>query len=171
MKSKLLFITIIFCFINNAYGENNNESGRIILQVENLDFGAAGSIGMYTGDILYGGFSLNNIRSSTTIQRHNRDHIYPVYVAIGLRAPWTISPYIEAGVDLGDYIIDGVFDDETDSIDEIDYYFSGGLEISFNKAFSIMVFAKDYTFKFKDDSTPTVINKQRSYGGGLILRF
>ena len=171
MKYKLFFIAMIFCSINNAYGVEDDGLGRVVLHSENLETGSAASIGIYGGDIIYGGFNFSYITSTTILQRNNRSTIYPVYFTLGLRGPWKISPYIEAGVDVADFIIDEIFDDENDSIDETDYYFSGGLEFSVTDRVYLSAFVKEYSFIYKDNFVPKVKNRQRSYGGGIIILF
>ena len=78
MKRGLLYITVIFCLISNAYGAESNM--RMSILGESIENGSASSLGIYLGDddfIFYGGLSLNYITSSKVIQRNSRKTIYP----------------------------------------------------------------------------------------------
>ena len=173
MKHRLLYIAMILCLIGNAYGAESAESDkRVSIRTESMENGSASTLGMYTDGIFYAGFSLNHIASSEVIQHSNRKTIYPIYLVIGFRAPWKISPYIEGGLDLPEAIIDEIFDDEDNSIDQTDYFFSAGLEFSLTDMFSLSLYAKKYRFKFREDSLArTTKISPKSYGIGVTLHF
>ena len=170
MKHGLFYTIMIFCLINNAYGMESNE--RISISRENMEHGSAQSIGVYSEGIFYAGLSLNRIRSSTVIQHDNRKTIYPIYLALGFRAPWKLSPYIEAGFDLPEALFDELGDDEDNSLNQTDYFYSAGLEFSATEMFSVSLYAKQYVFKFRETlQAPISRSSPHSYGMGVIIRF
>ncbi len=176
MKHALFYITIFFCLINNAFAMESDE--RILIHRESMENGSASSIGMYSGNdgIIYAGLSLNYITSSTVIQYDNRKTIYPLYVFVGVKAPWKLSPYIEAGADLPEAIIEDLLDElddnENKSVSEIDFYYSGGLEFSVTDRFSFSLYAKKYNFIFRENYlAPISRARPNSYGMRVIIGF
>lgn len=170
MKRGLLYVTIFFCLINNAYGEESNT--RISFLRETMENGSASTLGISSGGIFYAGFSLSYITSSTVIQHNNRTTIYPIYIFAGLRAPWKLSPYIELGGDLPEAIIDDLFQNEENAANEIDYYYSGGLEYSVTDKLSFSLHAKKYNFIFRENFlAPLSKSRQNSYGMGVTIHF
>ena len=170
MKRGLFYITMIFCLINNAYGMES--SGRISILGESMENGSASSLGIYSEGIFYGGLNLNYITSSMAIQSGNRKTIYPVYLAMGFRAPWKLSPYIEAGADLPELLIDELFGDEINSTNVIDYYYSAGLEYSATDRYSFSLYARKYNFRFQENLlAPISKPSPTSYGVGVTIRF
>lgn len=172
MKYGLFYITLVFCLVNNAYAKESNMN--ILISGESLENGNAASLGMYVGDdYFYGGLSLNYITSSTVIQRNNRKTIYPIYLFMGIKAPWKVSPYIEAGIDLPEALIDDLLDNnEENGGAQADYYFSGGLLFSATKTLSISLYAKQYHFTFRENIyAPTTKTDQLGYGVGLSISF
>ncbi len=173
MKRGLFCITMVLCLINNAYGTELKP--RILILGESMENGTASSIGIYAGAkdfIFYGGLSLNYITSSEVIQRNNRKTIYPIYFFAGLKGPWRLSPYIEAGVDLPEAIIDDLINHENEMEDQEDYYYSGGLKYSATDKVSFLLYAKRYNFKFRENIfLPTFKVRPRSYGVGVLIQF
>lgn len=158
--------------VNNAYAEESDVN--ILISGESLEDGNATSLGMYVGsDYFYGGLSLNYVKSSIVIQRSNRKTINPVYLFMGIKAPWKVSPYIEAGIDLPEALIDDLLDNNEDNGGaQADYYFSAGLIFPVNKTLSISLYAKKYYFKFRDTIyDPTTKVDQLGYGVGLSINF
>lgn len=171
MKRIPIFVLMIFCLVNNASGE---ESGaRISVHGESMENGTASSIAIAGGsDIIYGGISLNHIQSSKVIQYGNRKEIYPIYVFFGFQAPWRIAPYIEAGFDLGDSLINDLYGNQDDDTDLVDHYYAGGLIYSVTDTLSFSVYAKKYKFEFREFySAPTEKVRPESHGIGVSFRF
>lgn len=173
MKNALLYITTLFFIsISNAAASNTSLS----INYESLDEGYATSVGMFsnTDKIFYGGLSLNHINLSTVIQSNNRTTIYPLYFIIGVKAPWKISPYIEFGADLPETIFDEYIqkNEDEDPRNEIDYFFSGGVSLSFSDKFSLVLYAKRYNFIFRENYlAPLNTVSVTSYGAGLTFHF
>ena len=170
MKQRLFSTLLFLCVCNIAHATDNG--WQMSLHAENLDTGGTASIGIQTGDYLYGGLSLNYIHSSMVIQADNRKTIYPLFLYMGLKSPAKISPFIEAGVDLPETIVDEIFDDDENQIDLTDYYLAGGLNIAINRAYALSLYARKYVFKYHD-TLLTETNKVRldSVGAALIMRF
>ena len=171
MKYKLLYITLVFCLANNAYGKDSGV--HMLMLGESMEYGTASTIGIYAGDnVFYGGLSLSRIESSEVIQYDNRKTIHPVYFFMGVKAPWKISPYIEAGIDLPEAFIDDLLNNEEESESQADYYFSSGLVMQATENVSISLFAKRYHFIFRENIyAPTIKVRPHSYGLGVSIRF
>jgi len=171
MKSILLFIAVIFCWVNTAYGQET--SYHISLYAESMENGSATGAGIMAGsDVFYGGLNWSYIESSRVIQRDNRKNIRPFYLFMGLRVPIKFSPYIEAGIDLPEAFIDDLLNNEEKSEVQADYYFSGGLMFKMNKKVSLSLYAKKYNFIFRENIyAPTVKTRPHSYGAGVAILF
>lgn len=170
MKNGILCLAMLLFFTSNAYGMEPDT--RISIQRENMENGFSSSLGINTGGIFYGGASLNYITSSTVIQYNNRKTIYPVYLVIGLRAPWKISPYGEVGLDLPEAIFDEIFNSGNYGIDQTDYYFSGGVELLVTENFSFSLYAKQYQFIFRENNlAPISRASPGGYGAGIMFHF
>jgi len=149
-------------------------SMRISALGESIQNGSVLSLGLHTGtDYFYMGLSLNRIHSSTVIQRYNRTTIYPIYLTAGIKAPWKLAPYFEAGVDLPEAIIDDLLDNENNGGGaQADYYYSGGLVYSTTDSLSFSLYAKRYNFIFREDIyAPTFKTRPHGYGIGVSIRY
>jgi len=170
MKLGIFYIIMFFCLINSAYGAEPDT--RISILKESMEKGSVSSLGISAGEIFYAGLSLNYIESSTVIQYSNRKTIYPLYIFMGFRAPWKLSPYIELGADLPEALIEDLFDNKDDALNQIDYYYSAGLELFITDKFSLSLHAKKYNFIFQENYlAPISTSRQRSYGIGVIMHF
>jgi len=170
MTQRLIYFILLLSLLNTTHAAET--VGQVSIHGENLDIGDAASVAIQSGNYLYGGLSLNHISSDVVIQIDNRKTINPLYFFIGLKYTSKVSPFIEAGIDLPEALIDEIFDNEDNAIDLTDYYLSSGLNFSINKKFGISVYAKKYVFKYQAMSLFTT-NKVRtdSYGASLVMRF
>jgi len=170
---KFLFVcaVVFFCFAHSVYATEPNL--RMTMLSESMEHGEASSVAIISdADVVYGGLSLNYIHSSEIIGFDNRQTIYPVYVFFGLKAPFRFTPYIESGFDLGDSLIDDLYNNGEDEESLIDYYYAGGFSLSIDSRTSLQFFAKKYNLKFREYfMAPTVKNRPESYGVGLSVRF
>lgn len=171
MKFKLLYITLFLCLANSSYA--NDSSIHVSMLGESMENGTAASVGIYTGnDVLYGGLSFSYIESSEVIQYDNRKTIHPIYFFMGIKAPWRISPFFEAGIDLPEAFIDDLLNNEDESESQADYYFSTGLVFIINEKVDVSLFAKKYNFIFRENIyAPTFKVRPRTYGVGVSVRF
>lgn len=171
MTYRVFCIIIIACLAQHAYGMESDVS--ILVSAESLDHGTVSTIGVGAGsDIFYGGLSLSRIASSRVIQYDNRKTIHPIYFFVGLKAPVKFSPYIEAGIDLPEAIIDDLLDNEKKSEAQADYYYSGGLVAGFTDKISISLYARNYYFIYRENIyAPTIKTRPHSYGVRLSIRF
>ncbi len=168
MKKGLIFITLVFCLLNNAYGK---EAGFYLSIIgESIEHGSVAAVGFEAGHIIYLGLSLNYIKSSNVIQNGNRKTILPLYFVISVKAPWKISPFVEVGSDIGDAVYRDLFHSEEDAINDVDYYYSGGIEVSINDKTSFVFYSKKYNFLYREFS---ILNRSRpdGYGAGVLVRF
>lgn len=168
MKHGLFILIMIIILINNAYGINPSVCLPIL--AESMEDGSAVSIGYVGNNIVYLGLSLNYIKSSNVIQNGNRRSIFPVYFILGLKAHWKVSPYFEAGGDVVDAIIDDSFNNNKDAVNEIDYYYSGGLVFSASDKLSFSLYAKKYNFIYRDFLITSKFRPD-GFGVGVILKY
>ena len=61
-----------------------------------------------------------------------------------------VTPYVEAGFDLGDSLIDDLYNNGEDEESLIDYYYAGGLSLSLDHNVSLLIYAKKYNLKFRE---------------------
>lgn len=170
IKRGLIFISLVFCLISHA--RSNEPTVLMSIYNESMDNGSASSLAFTAGDLVYGGISFNHISSTTVIQYGNRKTIVPIYIFMGFRAPWKLSPYIEAGLDLPEAIIDDTINNEEDAINMTDYYYSGGLKFSIGSQFSVSLYAKKYNFIFRNNYlSPVIKTRPGSYGIGVTMHF
>ncbi len=170
-------LSILFwfsCLISSAYGQEY--VGGVSIQRESIENGSATSVGVYgeSFDMVYLGVSLTGITSSTPIQSGNRTSILPAYFFVGLKAPWKLAPYIEAGTDLVDQLFDelGGSESETKPGEDVDYYFAAGVKYSITDRFILSLYAKEYALKFREDkNAPRNRVSPGGYGIGVSMRF
>ncbi len=168
---KSIFLTAILLYsITNAYASQDRLSTSFL--VERLDDGNAASVRVQSGDLLYGGISINNIKSSSVIQTNDRKRIYPVFLFMGVQYPSRITPFAEAAVDLPEAIFDEIFDDEENKIDLTDYYLSAGFNIGLTRTVTLTLFARKYVFKYQDPTISSTSKvREDSYGAGVMFHF
>ncbi len=171
MKSIAVCLFLFFGFASQVIADES--SLRMLLLGESMENGEASSVAIVSdSDAVYGGLSLNYIHSSEIIGFSNRQTIYPVYVFFGLKAPFRFAPYVEVGFDLGDSLIDDLYNNGEDDESLVDYYYAGGFSLSLDSRTSLLFYARKYNLKFREDFlTPTVKNRPESYGMGLAVRF
>lgn len=173
MRCAILYATMLMCLLNSAYAAGIKQ--QMLLSTESMENGTASSLGIYAAAddfIFYSGLSLSYIHSTKVIHRNNRKTIFPIYLFVGLKAPWKLSPYIEAAVDLPEAIIDDLFNSGGEVEGQVDYYYSAGLTFAATDRFSFLLYAKKYNFKYRETFfSPTYRVRPRSYGAGVLMRF
>lgn len=120
--------------------------------------------------VLFGGISISEVESNSALARGGRTVIHPVYLYFGVKANYLLSPYIEGGIDLGDWVLERM-----DSIDavEIDVYGSIGLSLN-TDYFDVYLYYKKYNLTY--DNGNGYINKYLSAnftlsGVGVAIRY
>ena len=105
--------------------------------------------------VTYGGVSINTLKSNLSLEKENRNQIYPVYGFIGVTLNYPVAPFLELGIDLGDALEDKIF--EGDSLD-VDMYYSIGLTFTYKKAFDVSLYHKTYDLYFSEILDTTIQN-------------
>lgn len=115
------------------------------------------------------GISINHISSNQALAINNRDYINPMYVFVNYSLNYTVSPFIEAGFDLGDHLINDTFDrDQQDR----DAYYALGLSLKLNKSLSLAAYYKKYYILFIPDPTfPEEIDRVNLSLTGISLSY
>jgi len=129
------------------------------------------------------GISANKITSKQPLELQDRTTIYPVYAFASVALKMAVAPYVEFGVDLGDYLLNESFNDSSDNnsdkqsrLNDIDMYGAIGLKTSMRRApIDFSVYIKSYSLSFND---PYRYNEQRSVdtvitmsGANIIFNF
>jgi len=118
-------------------------------------------------EYLYWGLGFSGVQSDEALESNNRTKVFPVNLILGLRANYTISPYIEFGVDLGDLVVDAISGDST----EIDV--TGSLGITYKvKNLNIYAYYKRYSVKFSESNSASKSVSTNNFGlPGLGISF
>lgn len=69
------------------------------------------------------GMSLNHISSDLALARYGRTYINPVYLFANFSLNYALTPFLEAGVDLGDKFINDLVDGDNS---DVDFYYGFG---------------------------------------------
>ncbi len=155
----------------NAYAADSHF--RLTASCEAMRDGNAATIGALAWfDIGYVGLSLNRIDSSRPIQWGDRKTIYPIYLYLGVKAPWRIAPYAELGIDLAEAMIDDLLDETAEGKSRTDTYLAGGLTFTYQDKLSLSLYAKQYNFIYQERSaSPAITNRQSGLGARLSYAF
>ena len=152
----ILHITLLFIISFNLYADKS-QTITLHNEIDNDFRGSGISINFKAYNrnslpIIYGGFSLNTLKSDIALETNDRNQIYPFYGFIGSSLNYPISPFIELGLDIGDAILDKSSDGE---ILEVDIYYTAGITITFDKAFDISLYHKTYNLYFTEITDTT----------------
>ena len=101
------------------------------------------------------GISANTIRSNLALESADRHRIFPVYIFINFSLKHSISPFVEFGVDLGDALLDKVFDGDGK---DVDIYYSLGIRIKIKKTIGLSFYRKTYDLYFNEIDDPALQN-------------
>lgn len=121
------------------------------------------------------GVSANKITSNQALELQDRNTIYPVYAFAKLALRTPIAPYIEVGVDLGDYFLYERASDSSNNTNgtegakagNVDAYGAIGIKTSMRRApIDFAVYVKSYALSFNDVYRQ---NEQRSAGTVLTM--
>lgn len=125
---------------------------------------------------IYVGLSLNRIASTKALAEYNRKILYPVYLFLGVKPDWFISPFIEGAFDFGDLLIKNLDEENNKEEDDfeskvlVDTYFSAGLELNY-KLFSASIYYKEYDLRFWKEASPSINTKNKNILKMIGLRF
>ena len=101
--------------------------------------------------VLTPGFSVGMLDADTPLTLDNRETIYPAYVYLSASAKYIISPFFEAGFDLGDLLVHEVFENE-EAVFNIDTYYSAGIKVALHKRVGASVYYKAYQLVYQEES-------------------
>ena len=167
MKQALFFILLL---ASNAYADGRvsggaDEGGRWSFNInydsssEHDAYGIAfiGDAGNPIGDVLMVslGISANEINSKVNLAPYGRKEINSWYMLVKFSGNYTITPFFEAGFDLGDALLEDLF--ESANVDEnhdsaVDYYFSLGVTYKISKQYGVSVYQKNTYVKYNEST-------------------
>lgn len=154
MYLKLIISSILIMYAGNVFS-GYPDDGRIGMSVyaENSNQLRAKGASVYspfsfetvTGKF---GISFSEIEADENIE-NNRKIIHPWYIYVNASLKSRVSPFIEAGFDLGDSILDEISNVQNDD-EYVDFYYMIGGAIKLTKEFSVSFYKKWYEFKYYD---------------------
>ncbi len=143
-------------------GQAATTGGYLAVHHEQRDGSRASGISFTAYNKGFGlGVSANKITSSKPLEIDNRDTLYPVYAFAKLSLPATLSPYVEIGIDLGDYLMYEIGKDSEattnanieQSSDPIDIYGAVGIKTSMRRApIDFSLYLKSYAIVFNNSN-------------------
>ena len=115
------------------------------------------------------GMSINHISSGLAVARNGRTYINPVYLFANFSLNYAISPFFEAGVDLGDKFINDLVDGDNR---DVDFYYQFGLSLNIDKTLSLSAYYRYYDIYFiEDPSYPYLIDEVNLSLTGVSLTY
>lgn len=112
--------------------------------------------------LVFYGLSANTLKSDQPLQSSDKNKIYPLHAFVNYSFDYAISPYIEFGMDLGDWIIDEIFDGKGENID---IYYSLGVELRLKKTVAVALYHKVYDLRFSEKNNSGSQNAMISLTG------
>jgi hypothetical protein len=98
------------------------------------------------------GISANEIESEKHLAPNGRKEINAWYMLVRFSGNYTVTPFFEAGFDLGDAILDDLANNNENNDSEVDYYFSLGLTYKINQQYGMSLYHKNTTVKYKEST-------------------
>jgi hypothetical protein len=115
------------------------------------------------------GVSFNHVSSNIALARNGRAYINPVYLFANFSLNYAVSPFFEAGVDLGDKFLNDLVDGDNR---DVDFYYQFGLSFNINKTLNLSAYYKYYDIYFVDDpSYPYIIDEVNLSLTGVSLSY
>ena len=115
------------------------------------------------------GMSVNHISSDIALARNGRTYINPVYLFANFSLNYAISPFFEAGVDLGDKFINDLVDGDNR---DVDFYYQFGLSLNIDKTLVLSAYYKYYDIYFiEDPSLSYIIDEANLSLAGVSLSY
>ena len=96
------------------------------------------------------GISANEIKSEKSLAAFGRKEINSWYMLVRFSGNYTITPFFEAGFDLGDALLEDLANDHKNNDSAVDYYFSLGVTYRINKQFGVSVYQKNTYVKYNE---------------------
>ena len=158
----LVYLTLLLS-TSTAYAQSSaDEGGRWSLHV-NVDssskhdaWGIAfiGDAGDPIRDVLMVslGISANEIESEKNLAAYGRKEINAWYMFVRFSGNYTLTPFLEAGFDMGDALLEDLANDSKNNDSAVDYYFSLGATYKINKQFGVSVYQKNTYVRFNEST-------------------
>lgn len=121
------------------------------------------------------GISANKIISNQPLEMQDRTTIYPVYAFANLALHTPLTPYVEIGIDLGDYLLNELSKDssndhgsiEAKTDNPVDAYGAIGIKTSMRRApIDFAIYVKSYVLLFNEPHKDA--NGDQRYAGTVI---
>jgi hypothetical protein len=156
IKPVLIITTILFCYSSSAFSKQYTYF-RINHELNDSEDKATGIAYVLkeSKSTTEAGISINKISSDKSLESNNRNSIYPVYGFANISLNTPITPFIEFGIDLGDFFFDKI--NEGDAL-ETDIYYSAGIKFKFHKQLYLTIYAKAYELYFNEIDDITIQN-------------
>lgn len=172
---KALLATLLF-FIATAPALAATKGSHVSLHHEQRDGNRASGIAFtaYNRGLALG-ISANKITSSKPLEMQDRTTIYPVYAFANLALRTPLAPYVEFGLDLGDYLLNELANDSSDNhggVEEktenpMDAYGAIGIKTSMRRApIDFAVYVKSYVLLFNEPRSN--YSGEERYAGTII---
>ena len=160
----ILKIIVLYFFCTASALSRQHSYFRIQHEINNFEDHASGIafIARNKKTSTETGISISKITSNKPLESANRHDIYPVYGFANIFFEGPISPFLELGIDLGDFLLDKA--NEGHAFDS-DIYYSAGLKIKFSEQFYLAVYAKTYELYFNEINDITVQNTKLEMKG------
>lgn len=125
--------------------------------------------GTKSKDVFKYGMSINHISSDFALARNGRTYINPVYLFANFSLNYAISPFFEAGVDLGETFINDLVDGDNR---DVDIYYGLGLNLTIDKTLTLSAYYKYYDIYFiEDPNMPYLIDEVNLSLTGVSLSY
>lgn len=160
----ILIKTGLFLFLLSAFTTNTSAGEFTSFHIyhdaegEHDAKGVALTLSQWSGrqmPLVTFGLSANTITSNLALEHSNRHEIYPVYMFSNISLNYVISPFLEFGVDLGDTLLDKMFDGDGS---DIDVYYSYGFRLTIDRTIGVSIYHKTYDLYFNELDDPALQN-------------
>jgi len=180
--TKKLVATLILCALAQPCLAANR--GSVSLHHEQRDGNRASGVSFtaYNRGLSLG-ISANRITSNQPLELQDRTTIYPVYAFASLAFRMPVTPYVEWGIDLGDYLLNESsnessknHDGDKPRLDNVDVYGAIGIKTSMRRTpIDFSIYVKNYRLAFNSSYNYTNQRPEDSIitmsGANIIFNF
>ena len=157
--------------VSSAKSESEFDDLHVGIFAERSDIERAGGM-MLMGYSKRGyvGLSFSTVKADRPLEASKREQIYPMYIFGGVRFPYSVSPFVGAGVDLGDLILDYGEREEERPL-QTDFSVSAGIDWV-TRDFRFSLYRKRYSLYFTEYNSTYVKTEYFNVTGiSLALKF